>query len=313
MNIQQVHHRIKCQDGVELEAEASMFENVEGWLGIREMFVTGSKFASLVGLSPYPPSENIHPITRNMKVGNLLEPVVLDEFEEERKKLNLGFELQWNKRGYFFSREQLGVTPDAFIVNVQDQPIIAVQVKTTTQDWLGTPPPWVIAQAQLEAIVLGCSEYIVAWYQADMRHFATFHWIQGQVGEIRVGKHSWNIHDLIQEALEVHKTGIMPMSKTINKDFTLSEEAEAVACAYDDAKALRKRVADIEKLHKQRLERYCLRDGFYITDKITLRRRTTKARRVSTKKMAEEHPELVEKYKQESKSVFFDTSAGREL
>ena len=283
----------------------------QAWLDARQQLLTASQVAGWAGWSPYEidsrPISRFSPNWRNVRIGQMLEDDVLEELADARQDLTIAH----NADGHLYGHpndEHLAATPDAIAwTDGNDLPTMTIQVKTTTGSWGGVPPPWIQIQAAAEAYVLGTDQYCVAWYEADLRRFATFHWRAYRTAEsIKLSKTTrLDIRAVLATAVGNWAFGDPPQ-KSSEDNVVSTHEAEAIDI-YRKYKRLSKRLADREKMAKKVLESLFPEDGEYhnLDNELVLTRRTQTSRRFDTKAFREANADTWDEYRKETNTTFF--------
>ena len=229
----------------------------------------------------------------------------------ELAEVNKDWTIAHNAAGHLYEHPKhthLAATPDAIVWSGQnDLPTMTIQVKTTTGSWAGKPPPWIQIQAAAEAYVLGTDQYCVAWYEADLRRFATFHWrVYSAKEAIQLDKNTKLAIDAVLAEAVGNWTFSDPPAKSAEDTLVSQHELEAIGI-YRRYKRLTKRLSDREKMAKKVLESLFPEDGEYrnADDELVLTRKTQTSRRFDSRSFREDNQADWERYRKETNVTLF--------
>jgi putative phage-type endonuclease len=142
------------------------------WLEQRESGIGGSEVASILGLSPYKSAVTLFyeklgliepaPATIPMKLGNLLEPGIVEAFKQEYPTIRVHHE---NLTFASLEDPRFRANPDA-IIEDQDGNLSILEIKFTSQYWTEIPQHY---------------RYQVLWYQfvTGLKNPATLYAVTG--------------------------------------------------------------------------------------------------------------------------------------
>ncbi len=142
------------------------------WLEQRESGIGGSEVASILGLSPYKSAVTLFyeklgliepaPATTPMKLGNLLEPGIVEAFKHEYPTIRVHHE---NLTFASLEDPRFRANPDA-IIEDQDGNLSILEIKFTSQYWTEIPQHY---------------RYQVLWYQfvTGLKNPATLYAVTG--------------------------------------------------------------------------------------------------------------------------------------
>jgi putative phage-type endonuclease len=164
------------------------------WLEQRESGIGGSEIASILNLSPYKSAVTLFyeklglidppPATMAMRLGNLLEPAIIDAFREEYPTITV-----WHENLTFASLEnpRFRANPDA-IIEDQNGNLSILEIKHTGQYWTELPLHY---------------KYQVLWYMfvTGLTNPATLYAVTG--GSVRAFTVEWD-----ETLMEVVKSAV---------------------------------------------------------------------------------------------------------
>ena len=292
---------------------ATKADNEDHWLETRQGLLTASVVAQWCGWSPYELGAPVTRFSRNYRnviVGELLEDDVLEELQKKHP----GWLIKHNADGHLYQYPDsmaLAATPDAVAWRGTDYPAATIQVKTTTASWGGKPPPWVQLQAAVEAYVMGADEYCVAWYEADIMKFLTFHarWFNASEPVDLIGGHSISVEEAVNEAHGRWFDQTQSFEAEDEPFEELDDERLKAVAVYKKYKRLAKRLADREKMAKKRLELLFPEDGewYNAVGEVVLKKETRTSLRFDSRGFKASDPDEYEKHRKETNLVFFQT------
>lgn len=165
------------------------------WLEQRQSGIGGSEIASILGLSPYKSAVTLFyeklglidpkPSTMAMRLGNLLEPGIVQAFREEYPTITV-----WHENLTFASLEnpRFRANPDA-IIEDQNGNLAILEIKHTSQYWTEIPLHY---------------KYQVLWYMyvTGLKNPATLYAVTG--GSVRAFTVEWD--DSLMEVVKAAVT-----------------------------------------------------------------------------------------------------------
>lgn len=304
------------------------FEDRTEWLQARRRGIGASDIAQIIGLSPYgtpwqvyvdkigaTPLDDSDGRNESMRWGQLLEELILDEWEETSGLLARQRGLLVRHATHDWAMASLDALAFENLHGDDPADAIAVVEAKTTGDWSWSDeiPLHYRAQAQWQMLVSGLDSTIFAVLH-NGRRFATYELVadyDDQAALLKAAEEFWFGHVLAEKAPAVS-----------------AEDNRALAIVYpthrDEEIAVdRDSVAALVEVKAQQAELQKLRDQLEAEIKATLGEArigvvdgekavswsTQTAHRIDTKRLRSEQPEIAEKFTYESTSRVLRTHA----